>query len=88
MAMGLGQKYDAEVAVITRNEAGNIFAFGHPSIDSIVQHYKETKKAESTTIKRDNDVQQEMQNLPEDDLDETKESPDNDDNDDQKCLIM
>nr|XP_027086465.1 MADS-box transcription factor 23-like [Coffea arabica] len=31
MAMELGQKYDAEVAVTIRSNASNIFAFGHPS---------------------------------------------------------
>ncbi|CDP12628.1 unnamed protein product [Coffea canephora] len=60
MAMELGQKYDAEVAVTIRSNAGNIFAFGHPSIDSIVQRYEEAKETESSAAKRDNDVHQEM----------------------------
>ncbi|KAI3453810.1 hypothetical protein Pfo_010473 [Paulownia fortunei] len=32
-------KYDAEAAVITFSKAGNVFAFGHPSVDMLVSRY-------------------------------------------------
>ncbi|KAI3453807.1 hypothetical protein Pfo_010470 [Paulownia fortunei] len=35
----LTSKYDAEAAVITFSKAGNVFAFGHPSVDMLVSRY-------------------------------------------------
>ncbi|CAN4111537.1 unnamed protein product [Withania somnifera] len=35
----LAQRCDAQAAVITFSLAGNIFAFGHPSVDNVVNRY-------------------------------------------------
>lgn len=33
------KKFDAQAAVITFSLAGNVFAFGHPSVDDVVNRY-------------------------------------------------
>ena len=80
MAREFGQDFGAHVAVVTIHEAGNVFAFGHPNLTSVVQNYKEAKEVELS--KKDDDdnqeVVQEIQNLSPNDFAETKESIDDD----------
>ncbi|KAM3282418.1 agamous-like MADS-box protein AGL61 [Capsicum chacoense] len=54
-AKELVKRCDAQAAVITFSLAGNIFAFGHPSVDSVVNRYTAAPEQDEEAEKKGED---------------------------------
>ncbi|KAL2527692.1 Agamous-like MADS-box protein AGL62 [Abeliophyllum distichum] len=49
-AKDLCTNFEAEAAVITFSKAGNVFAFGHPAVDPVVNRYLSDNTSSSLTV--------------------------------------